>query len=399
MPTACVIQSDSRIHLASERLEVFGRNEQTQRDEILRQIPIRDIDRLILAESVQVTAQAMAALLRAQIPISVLGWSGQVLGSFLPADAAHGQARLQQYRCTQDPVFSLQMAGRIVAAKIYNQRRVVQRLGASRSRHQAGETQGAGGRGCLKIPFLSPRGTSGERSEERGNHERRASSPQPSPPSDGGEGEIQNLETALAGGESELGLLDGLLHAASRAANIDELRGYEGAATARYFACWGRFLPPEFPFERRSTRPPLNAVNACISFASTLLYSEMAAFIHAHGLDASLGLLHSTENGRWSLALDLIEPFRPALGEALTLDLFSHQILGKAHFENRNGGVYLNDEGRKKFLLQYERRFERQFMSEAAGHRTTLRQQLENQAILFKSSLYEPETFQPFLIN
>lgn len=344
MPTACVIQSDSRIHLASERLEVFGRNEQTQRDEILRQIPIRDIDRLIMAESVQVTAQAMAALLRAQIPISVLGWSGQVLGSFLPADAAHGQARLQQYRCTQDPVFSLQMAGRIVAAKIYNQRRVVQRLGASRSRHQAGETQGANG-------------------------------------------------------EPELGLLDGLLHAASRAANIDELRGYEGAATARYFACWGRYLPPEFPFERRSTRPPLNAVNACISFASTLLYTEMAAFIHAHGLDASLGLLHSTENGRWSLALDLIEPFRPALGEALTLDLFSHQILGKAHFENRNGGVYLNDEGRKKFLLQYERRFERQFMSEAAGHRTTLRQQLENQAVLFKSSLYEPETFQPFLIN
>ena len=125
----------------------------------------------------------------------------------------------------------------------------------------------------------------------------------------------------------------------------------------------------------------------------------MVAFIHAHGLDPSLGLLHATEDGRWSLALDLMEPFRPVLVEALALDLFSHQILNGKHFEPKNGGVYLNEEGRKKFILQYERRMERQFLSEAAGHRTTLRQQLENQAVGFKAALDKPEAFEPFLIN
>ena len=130
-----------------------------------------------------------------------------------------------------------------------------------------------------------------------------------------------------------------------------------------------------------------------------MLYSEAVSFIHAHGLDPALGLLHATEDGRWSLALDLIEPFRPVLAEALALDLFSHQILSAKQFEPKNGGIYLNDEGRKKFFLQYERRMERQFLSESAGHRTTLRQQLEQHAIDYKSALEDPAKFEPFLMN
>ena len=97
--------------------------------------------------------------------------------------------------------------------------------------------------------------------------------------------------------------------------------------------------------------------------------------------------------------VDLIEPFRPVLVEALALDLFSHQILNADHFEPRNGGVYLNEPGRKKYILQYERRMERQFLSECVEHRTTLRQQLEQQAVLYKAALADPATFQPFLMN
>jgi hypothetical protein len=114
-----------------------------------------------------------------------------------------------------------------------------------------------------------------------------------------------------------LAFIDDLFRTCRRSETLDELRGYEGAATARYFSAWARFLPGEFPFERRSTRPPLNPVNACISFGSTLLYNEFAALCHARGLDPALGLLHATEDGRWSLPLDLLEPFRPALVEAL----------------------------------------------------------------------------------
>jgi len=101
---------------------------------------------------------------------------------------------------------------------------------------------------------------------------------------------------------------------------------------------------------------------------------------------------------RESLA-DTLQNAQPQLVEALALDLFSHQILTADHFKQHNGGVYLNDEGRRKFLLQYERRMERQFMSECVEHRTSLRQQVENQAVMFKAALEESARFEPFLMN
>ena len=394
MPTACVNQPRCKIHLKSERLEVFGLNEQSQREEVLREIPLRDLERLIVEESVQITSAAVAELLRANVPISFLGWNGQFLGGFLPALNQHGLARLRQYQRTLEPAFTLQMAGRIISAKLYNQRRVLQRLAASRP--EVGPASPPAGSSVG--PASPPAGSSvGPASPPAGSSVGPASPPAGSSgPAAGAPSALPPPHSALS---STLSWLDALFGSLQRSQSVDELRGYEGAAAARYFQAWASFLPAEFPFERRSTRPPLNAVNACISFGATLVYTEAAAFVHAHGLDPALGLLHATEDGRWSLALDLMEPFRPVLIEALALDLFSHQILASKHFEPKHGGIYLNVEGRKKFILQYERRMERQFLSEAAGHRTTLRQQLEHQAVMYKAALEQPEKFEPFLMN
>jgi len=371
MPTACILHPQARVRLNRERLEVWAANEAKAGElEILREIPLRDLDRLIFAESVQISSGALAALLRGNIPVNLLGWNGQFLGGFLPPAPAHGRARLRQYQRTLDPAFALPIAARIVTAKLYNQRRVLQRLLANRDEEDP-DSQSA---------ILNPKSE--------------IASPLsgiPNPKS-----KIENQKSEI---QSALSWLDNLFASISRAQTIDEVRGYEGVCAARYFECWAAFLPAEFPFERRSTRPPHNAVNACISFGATLVYQEMVSFLHAHGLDPALGLLHNTEDGRWSLALDLIEPFRPAFVEALALDLFSRQILNAKNFESKNGGIYLNEDGRKKFLLQYERRMERQFMSECAGHRTTLRQQLENQAVLFKAALEDPAKFEPFVMN
>ena len=334
MPTVCINTPGSKVRLTSERLEIHGPGEDGQVT-ILRSVGLREIDRFIAREGVQITSEALSAMLRAEIPVALLGWDGRCLGAFHPTATAHGLTRLRHYQIVQDPPFCLAMTGRIITAKLYNQRRVLQRMAANRA---------------------------------------------------------QDIRPALDS-------LSSLFSDSSRAQNIDELRGFEGAAAACYFTQWATFLPPSFPFERRSRRPPLNPVNACISFGSTLLYQEMVSFIHAHGLDPALGMLHATEDGRWSLALDLIEPFRPVLVEALALDLFTHQMLDRTHFEPRNGGIYLNTEGRARFIVQYERRMEREFMSECVGHRTTLRRQVDAQVVMFKGALTEPAKFEPFLIN
>jgi len=350
MPTACLTTPNCRVSLVRERLEVRGRaSDETGVEEVLREIPLRDLDRVIAVESVQFTSQALAALLRENVPISFLGWNGRFLGGFLPAANHHGLSLLRQYDRTRDPEFTLPLAGRIVTAKLYNQRRVLQRLLSGRKR-RAEDSQA-------------------------------------------------DAESWSASIRTDLTWLDQIFGHVARSTSLDELRGHEGASAARYFQSWAAFLSEEFPFERRSRRPPLNPVNACLSFGATLLHQEAVALLHAHGLDPALGLLHATEDGRWSLALDFIEPFRPALVEAMALDLFTHQILDAKHFEPKNGGVYLYDEGRKRFFLQYERQMERQFMSEAVDHRTSLRQQLEQQAVLYKAALNDPARFEPFLIN
>ena len=343
MPTACVQTPGSRIRLESERLVItVPTDSEDSSREARRDIPLRDLDRMVMGECVSATTPALMELLRRKIPISFIDGRGGFLGSFQPACPDHGAARLRHYQRTLQAEFCLEISRELIAAKIHNQRRLVQRVAANR------------------------------RAENR---------PVPSG--------ISPALTAL-----ELCAL-----ALPSSSGIDSLRGQEGFAAARYFPAWASLLPETFPFIRRSTRPPLNPVNAVISFASTLIYHEMHSFLHSHGLDAALGLLHTTENGRWSLALDLMEPFRPVLVEALTLDLFSHRMLNDSHFEPQNGGIYLNREGRSKLILQYEKRMDRQFMSESAGHRSTLRQQLENHAILFKAALDDPTRFQAFRMN
>jgi CRISPR/Cas system-associated endonuclease Cas1 len=94
-----------------------------------------------------------------------------------------------------------------------------------------------------------------------------------------------------------------------------------------------------------------------------------------------------------------MEPFRPAIIEALTLRLFSHRILQQAHFEAREGGVLLNLDGRRTLLQHYEQRIQREFFFEQAGCRTSVRQQFQHAALQFKLALTSPENYAPFRLN
>ena len=350
MPTAVIQREAAVVRFLSHKLQVFSLPDSGGRETLLREMPLHDVERVVLSEAVRLSSSAVSALLRAGAPVQLFTRTGRYLGGFLPAEKPHGATRLLQYRRVQEPKFVLRIAGKIVSAKLYNQRRVLQRLRLGRRRV-----------------------------------------------AEGGEGQPPLDLEAVQSAEQRIGAL---MDRVRSAADLEELLGLEGAAAAAYYPAWARFLPPEFPFERRSTRPPLNPVNACVSFGATVLYAEAVAAIHARGLDPALGVYHVSANDRWSLALDFIEPFRPALVEALALDLFSHRMVDSRCFERReDGGVFLNESGRRKFFLQYEARMEREFLSEAVGCRTTLRRELERQALMFKAALEDRDAFEPFLIN
>ena len=139
----------------------------------------------------------------------------------------------------------------------------------------------------------------------------------------------------------------------------DTLRGAEGEAAHLYFSVFDLLIrapDDDMRFQGRSRRPPLDPVNALISFLYTLLTHDCASAAESVGLDPAVGFLHRDRPGRPSLALDLMEELRPALADRLALSLLNRRQLRSADFETRDGGVFLNDDGRKTVLNAWQER-------------------------------------------
>lgn len=140
----------------------------------------------------------------------------------------------------------------------------------------------------------------------------------------------------------------------------DVIRGLEGRAAALHFEVFSLHLRPalrtSFPFDGRSRRPPRDAINAVLSFLYALLRLDCVSALTAVGLDAFVGYLHTDRPGRESLALDLMEEFRPWV-ERLALTLFNRGELKIGQFEEREGGaVELSELARKTLVAAYQQR-------------------------------------------
>ena len=139
-----------------------------------------------------------------------------------------------------------------------------------------------------------------------------------------------------------------------------ELFGLEGEAATRYFSVFDELIlsnKEEFFFKKRTRRPPLDNVNALLSFVYTLLTNDISAALSAVGLDPFVGFLHRDRPGRRSLALDLIEEFRAPLADRFVLKLINmRQLTASDFFQKESGAVLLHDEARKTLLAAWQSR-------------------------------------------
>ncbi|MCI8535356.1 MAG: type I-C CRISPR-associated endonuclease Cas1 [Hungatella sp.] len=139
--------------------------------------------------------------------------------------------------------------------------------------------------------------------------------------------------------------------------SIEEIIGIEGNCARAYFSIFNKLITnPKVPFtfEFRSKRPPLDPINAVLSFVYTLSTSEFAAATETVGLDSYIGFCHVARSGRSSLACDLVEEVR-CIVERFVITLLNLQIIGEDDFEKQiSGAVWLNDEGRKKVLSHWQ---------------------------------------------
>ncbi len=257
--------------------------------------PLHLLGAIVCFGQVGVSPQLMHAAAETGISITFLGWSGRFLARVEGPQSGSVLLRRAQHRCTcGDP---LPVARAVVAAKAANQRGVIRRA-----------------------------------IRDYGD----------------GTGDLDAAERRLTAA----------VRAAHSAPELDMLRGAEGEAANAYFAVFGALIrASDMTFCGRSRRPPLDPVNAVLSFLYVLLAADCRAALETVGLDPQMGFLHSDRPGRASLALDVMEEFRAPLADRVCLTLVNRRQLGLADFrKEETGGVFLTEDARKTVLTAWQER-------------------------------------------
>lgn len=319
MPTLYINGKDTEVRLNDRRIAVSWLD-LAKDDAFSVDVPLHDLDRVVIVGKPSISMAVFHSFILNGIPVFMISRSGRWLGSLMPNKNGNALRRLHQYEVANDEALALNIAKKLVFAKIRNMRRVLQRLAANRKQSEDPAQLDA----CNSLVQM----------------------------------------------QSKLEDAEGL----------ETVRGYEGVATAIYFARLGVFFPPALPFVSRSKRPPLDGANALLSWTYTIVMAEIEAEIRCAGLDPCLGFLHNISTGRASLACDLLEPLRAPLCDLLVLNLLNHGLIKAQNFhrEGEDGGVYLNDNAKGIFFSEYEQYMERSFAESKGGMHVTFRRVIRN---------------------
>ncbi len=309
----------------------------TQKGATLLDVPMLKVSQVVIFGRVTVTASTLQTLLEHHIPVCYLSEHGRYVGRFEPSLSKNSLLRSAQYRAAFDATVTLTLAQQMVRGKLSNMRVFLQR--ANRGVDDPAVAQA-----------------------------------------------VDQLKTHLAAVES--------------ARSLDYLRGLEGAGSAVYFGVFDNLLKPSgMRFEKRVRRPPTDPVNALLSFGYALLANDIQSAVNTVGFDPYQGYLHVEHYGRPSLALDLMEEFRPLIVDSVVLTCINKRILGPEDFHVELGQVHrLTDAARRKFLMQYEERKNTEIHHPIFEYKVTYQRCFELQARLLAKRLKgEIAEYPPFI--
>lgn len=168
---------------------------------------------------------------------------------------------------------------------------------------------------------------------------------------------------------------------------LNTIRGYEGEAARAYFSVFNHLIvcqKEDFYFRERNRRPPLDPVNALLSFVYAILLHDVTSALEAVGLDPAVGYLHRDRPGRPGLALDLLEELRPMIADRLVLSMINRQqVKGKGFVKMETGAVVMDDDTRKEVLTAYQKRKQEELLHPFIKEKIPLGLLPHVQALLF----------------
>ncbi|MBI5329421.1 MAG: CRISPR-associated endonuclease Cas1 [Betaproteobacteria bacterium] len=318
---------------------------------------LNEVSQLVLYGSSGLSTPLLHELMKREIPVSFHTYGGWFVGHVVGLGHRNAETRLHQYRSSFDPPTCLNLARGWVAAKISNCRTLLRRNWRGKSEDMDEE--------------LFEQSVAPHQSEAEGA-----------------------LATPQERAPDELlrDLKEDARHA-HRAGSLEELLGIEGIAARRYFQHFTKMLrhdgDPDFGFDLhgRNRRPPKDPVNALLSFAYAMLTREWHIALSAVGLDPYRGYYHQPRFGRPSLALDMMEPFRPLVADSAVLTAINNGEVQAADFIHAAGSCALTDTGRKRFIAAFERRMGQEITHPLFGYTLSYRRLFEVQARLLTRHL------------
>ncbi len=332
-------------------LRKSGRNLRLMKNEALvGEIPLENLEQLVLVGFASLSGAVLDALVRYRVETVLLTPRGKFRARLLVDEHKHVQRRQAQYLRLHDPGTALAVAGSLVRGKVRNSSRLL---------------------------------------ALRGSHF-----------------ECRELLQAAA-------QLKGIADLVSLQTDLDAVRGLEGHAANLYFKAFPLLVrAPGFSFQGRSKRPPLDPVNALLSFVYTLLTQEVLTAVKIAGLDPYLGALHAVEYGRPSLACDLVEEWRNFLGDRLVLGLINRRVIAPDDFVVREVActdavdeedlkekrpVEMKPRVARAFIQAYEKWMGTRIRCPRTGEHTDYRGLIRRQVRHFSRFLQgEDEAYEPF---
>ncbi|MCK4257660.1 MAG: CRISPR-associated endonuclease Cas1 [Halanaerobiales bacterium] len=307
-----------------------------EEEKVIKEVPIIKIRKVVLLGRVNLSHPVIALLLKNNIEVVYLNYYGKYEGTLIPSTNKNGILRKKQILLSEDEEFCKNLSCQFIKGKIYNMRVLLQK------RNQA------------------------KKDEETAKA-------------------IKNLKNILKKLEDS--------------ESIDSLRGLEGYATKLYFQSIDSLLSGEIHFKKRNRRPPKDPVNALLSLGYTLLTRDIEGYCRVVGLDPYIGFLHKDRYGKPSLALDLMEEFRPLIVDQMVLYVLNSGIIAEEDFEEI-GQLKLKQPAFKKFLSHYEQRKKTELKHPVFNYQITYQRAFEIQArMLAKYITGELEEYIPLQIR
>ncbi|OYD06231.1 type I-B CRISPR-associated endonuclease Cas1b [Paludifilum halophilum] len=176
------------------------------------------------------------------------------------------------------------------------------------------------------------------------------------------------------------------------------LMAAEGHMREAYYSAFDPILQNKnFRFEKRSKRPPLNRLNALISFGNSILYTILLSEIYKTHLDPRIGFLHTSNFRRFSLQLDVAEIFKPIIVDRLILKMVGKQMLTKKDFDQKLNGILLSENGRKKFVAEMDERMKATVKHRTLNRKVSYRRLLRMELYKLQKHIMGEETYKPFV--